>query len=280
MAASSRTTRWDNWPGDRQLALALEFLDRGLRLGVDDTGRLDLAIAEFGERALHRDDLLGRRQHLADRIGLRAPVGRAADAAPDLDARAGELRIARSSASFGSVLGLKPPPARSRGSRRRSSGHSGRRPRRRRSRGAQARAGYRQRSVAFAAVHGRCACSGRKRGRRGSGLLGLRRRRLLRSRARRRGVLAAVASDRALDRVRRHDRGDAALDHRRRMRTRLQEQRIDQDQHRGGYARRRTPTASRALQPSACNMRGRRSTATAAPRSMRPALRTELHPVV
>lgn len=37
---------------NRHLAIALEFLDRGLRVGADNAGRLELAIAIFGQSAL------------------------------------------------------------------------------------------------------------------------------------------------------------------------------------------------------------------------------------
>src|SRR5262249_59138547 len=40
--------------GRRQLALALEFLDRGFGLGVDDPARLDLPVTEIGKRSLER----------------------------------------------------------------------------------------------------------------------------------------------------------------------------------------------------------------------------------
>src|SRR5262245_10702598 len=45
-------------PGDRQLALALEPLDGGLGIGIDDAGRLDLTIAILGERPLQREHAL------------------------------------------------------------------------------------------------------------------------------------------------------------------------------------------------------------------------------
>ncbi len=41
-------------PGHRQLALALEFRDRGLGVRAGGAGRLQLAIAVFGQHALHR----------------------------------------------------------------------------------------------------------------------------------------------------------------------------------------------------------------------------------
>src|SRR6266508_1807041 len=44
--------------GNRQLALALEFLDGGLCFRIDDPARPDLAIAVFGKRPLQRDDAL------------------------------------------------------------------------------------------------------------------------------------------------------------------------------------------------------------------------------
>src|SRR5262249_11859184 len=53
---------------DRQLALALEFLDRGLSVGIDDSARLDLAVAVFGERPLQRDHAFGSRRPLDDAI--------------------------------------------------------------------------------------------------------------------------------------------------------------------------------------------------------------------
>jgi Transcriptional regulator containing an amidase domain and an AraC-type DNA-binding HTH domain len=40
--------------GHRELAVALEFRDRGLGVRTDGAGRLQLAVAIFGERALHR----------------------------------------------------------------------------------------------------------------------------------------------------------------------------------------------------------------------------------
>src|SRR6266536_4028840 len=40
-------------PGDRQLAVALELLDRRARVGAENSGRLDRTIAEIAERALH-----------------------------------------------------------------------------------------------------------------------------------------------------------------------------------------------------------------------------------
>jgi hypothetical protein len=43
-------------PGHRYPAFALEFLDRGLGIGADRAGRLQLAVAIFGQRALHRCD--------------------------------------------------------------------------------------------------------------------------------------------------------------------------------------------------------------------------------
>jgi hypothetical protein len=39
---------------DRQLARLLELLDRDLGIRTDDAGRLQLAIAVFGQCALHR----------------------------------------------------------------------------------------------------------------------------------------------------------------------------------------------------------------------------------
>src|SRR5207248_7179635 len=53
---------------DGKLALALELLDRGLRLRVDDPGRLDLAVTEIGQRALERDHALGRRRRPLARL--------------------------------------------------------------------------------------------------------------------------------------------------------------------------------------------------------------------
>src|SRR5262249_37943891 len=53
---------------DRQLALALEFLDRGLSVGVDDAAGLDLAIAVFGEGPLQRDHTFRSRRPLDDTI--------------------------------------------------------------------------------------------------------------------------------------------------------------------------------------------------------------------
>src|SRR5258708_37711671 len=41
-------------PGHRELALALKFLNRGLGVGADGSGRLQLAGTIFGERPLHR----------------------------------------------------------------------------------------------------------------------------------------------------------------------------------------------------------------------------------
>src|SRR4051812_13151552 len=49
---------------DRQLALALELLDGGLRLGTENAGRLDLAVAVIGQRALYGEHALGRRDGL------------------------------------------------------------------------------------------------------------------------------------------------------------------------------------------------------------------------
>ena len=43
-------------PGHGDLAVALELLDRGLGIGADGAGRLQLAVAVFGERALDRGD--------------------------------------------------------------------------------------------------------------------------------------------------------------------------------------------------------------------------------
>src|SRR6266480_6360368 len=40
-------------PGDRQLAVALELLDRRARVGAENSGRLDRTIAEIAQRALH-----------------------------------------------------------------------------------------------------------------------------------------------------------------------------------------------------------------------------------
>src|SRR2546430_5348681 len=40
--------------GHRELAVALEFRDRGLRVRADRAGRLQLAVAILGERTLHR----------------------------------------------------------------------------------------------------------------------------------------------------------------------------------------------------------------------------------
>ena len=42
--------------GRRDLAVAFEFGDRGLGVGADRAGRLELAVAVFGERTLHRCD--------------------------------------------------------------------------------------------------------------------------------------------------------------------------------------------------------------------------------
>ena len=41
-------------PRHRHFPLAFEFLDCGLGIGADCSGRLQLAIAIFGERALYR----------------------------------------------------------------------------------------------------------------------------------------------------------------------------------------------------------------------------------
>src|ERR1700688_2746122 len=49
-------------PGHRQLALALEFDDRGLGVGTGGAGRFQLAVAIFGERALHRRHAARARQ--------------------------------------------------------------------------------------------------------------------------------------------------------------------------------------------------------------------------
>src|SRR5690242_15452699 len=43
--------------GHRQLAVTLELCDRGLGVGADQAGGLQLAVAIFGERALDRGDL-------------------------------------------------------------------------------------------------------------------------------------------------------------------------------------------------------------------------------
>src|SRR5689334_12299888 len=44
-----------NLAGDRQLALALESLDRRFRFRAEDPVRLHLAVAEIRQRALHRE---------------------------------------------------------------------------------------------------------------------------------------------------------------------------------------------------------------------------------
>lgn len=56
---------------NRQLAVPLEFLDRSLRVGPDNAGRLELAIAIFGQRALDGGDAPSRHDEIADRIALR-----------------------------------------------------------------------------------------------------------------------------------------------------------------------------------------------------------------
>ena len=43
---------------NRQPALALELLDRGARIGIENAGRLDLAETKIGERPLHGRDAL------------------------------------------------------------------------------------------------------------------------------------------------------------------------------------------------------------------------------
>ncbi|MGY3590838.1 hypothetical protein ACVIF9_009515 [Bradyrhizobium sp. USDA 4350] len=51
--------------GHRQLARALELRDRVLGIGADRAGRLELAVAVFGQRPLDRcDALAGRAQML------------------------------------------------------------------------------------------------------------------------------------------------------------------------------------------------------------------------
>ena len=131
--------------GDRQAAGALEALDRRLGVRIDDAGRLDLAVAEVGQRPLYR--ITRRSGARSAAIGsLRVGAGgcwlRLADEAQWI---AAARRRARSRAS---VL----PRARNRGWRRRSSDHSGRHGRRRRSRGARARAGCRRRLGSAAAT--------------------------------------------------------------------------------------------------------------------------------
>ena len=101
MAASSRTNRSEIWPVDRQPAVALEFLDRRARSG-SKAGRLDLAVAEIGKRALDGQHALGRRDQFGDRI-VAAPAPRRRLAGFALDAV-----IARSSASLASGLIFRP----------------------------------------------------------------------------------------------------------------------------------------------------------------------------
>ena len=55
-------------PGDRHLAVALELLDRRLGVGADIAGRLELAVAEFGQCALHGRDAARRVDQIAERI--------------------------------------------------------------------------------------------------------------------------------------------------------------------------------------------------------------------
>jgi len=47
IAASSRVTRSETWPVTGSLRSALELLDRGAGLGIEDAGRLELAVAVF-----------------------------------------------------------------------------------------------------------------------------------------------------------------------------------------------------------------------------------------
>src|SRR5262249_52580023 len=53
---------------DRQLALTLEFLDRGLSVRIDDSARLDLAVTVFSKRSLQRDHAFRSRRPLDDTI--------------------------------------------------------------------------------------------------------------------------------------------------------------------------------------------------------------------
>ena len=140
MAASSRTTRWDNWPVTGSLRSRSNFSIAAWVSRIDNAGRIDLAIAEFGQRPLHRDDPLRRREHFADRIGPRRRRRRRAmrpraPACRDCDRRARDARAAmprsarRSGLQSGRLLEIA-----DRGVGLRD--HSGRRPRRHRSRGA------------------------------------------------------------------------------------------------------------------------------------------------
>ena len=54
-------------PGHRQLAVTLEFRDRGLGVGADGAGRLQLAVAIFGERALDAGDTAPAAGAMCDR---------------------------------------------------------------------------------------------------------------------------------------------------------------------------------------------------------------------
>jgi len=86
---------------DRDLALALEFLDRGLGIGTNGAGRLQLAVAVFGQRALDCGDAAraGRLRGLAGRATFEAARG----AAPvDLTTRLVMGSLLFGSAGFGS----------------------------------------------------------------------------------------------------------------------------------------------------------------------------------
>lgn len=93
---------------ERQLAVTLELLDRGLRIRTDHAGRLELAIAEFGERALDRGNAPCGDNQIADGIALcrmNRPRGRGAAGAMACFTGSAGFSVTRGSASGGRTRG-------------------------------------------------------------------------------------------------------------------------------------------------------------------------------